>query len=261
MSARRASALDAVVEALDGLDHPVREVLVGAHWTMVTTRASGLATTLRDRDPQHADSGTQVPEAGRLAGMSARDLIAYRAQAHPIATSIAMATVQSLVVPDLPACTDASAFDLLLDLGRDQEVAVVGHFPFVPRLREAVQRLWVLEQVPRPGDHAAEEAPAILPRCGVVCLTGTTLMNGTFEALAALCPEAFLVLAGPSAPLSPVLFDFGVDAICGSRVSDPERLRPYLLQGASFRQMHPHGVQRLTLERNPRRGSVPRSLE
>jgi hypothetical protein len=158
-----------------------------------------------------------------------------------------MATLNSLLDVNESRCTHHSAFDLLAEKGKGRNVAVVGHFPFIPKLRERVKQLWVLELRPRPGDLPAENAEEILPQCDVVCLTGTSLMNGTFEGLMQLCPQAYVVLTGPSSPLSPLLFEFGINAICGSRVVDPESLRPYVTQGASFRQMHAHGVRLLTL--------------
>lgn len=247
--------LEALLADLPASDEPVREILVGAYWTMVNT---GLATTMRDQDPQHGDACGSLPDAGSLHRKTVRGLASYVRSEHPVAMSIGMAAINSLLNLDESRCTDRGAFDLLVEKGRGRKVAVVGHFPFVPKLRELAKELWVLEQRPRPGDLPAAEASRILPQCEVVCLTGTSLMNGTLDGLLALCHDAYVVLTGPSSPLSPVLFEFGIDAICGARVTDPAALSPFITQGASFKQLHSHGVRLLTLQRdgNARRNPI-----
>jgi hypothetical protein len=241
-----ARILEALLASLPPTNDPVREVLVGAYWTMVNT---GLATTFRDRDPQHGDACGSLPDAGVLHHKTARELASYVRSEHPVAMSIGMAAINSMLDLNESRCTNRGAFDLLAEKGRGRNVAVVGHFPFVPKLREVAKELWVLEQRPRPGDLPAHEATRILPQCEVVCLTGTSLMNGTLDDLLALCRDAYVVLTGPSSPLSPLLFEFGIDAICGARVADPAAVSPFIIQGASFKQLHSHGVRLITLER------------
>lgn len=242
-----AQVLEALLSSCGGEDVPVHEVLVGLHWTLVTSRRSALATTLRGGDPKQGEDCGSIPGAGELVGRSAAELAAFLRLDHPASRSIGMAALNSLLTVDEARCEERGAYDLLLERGRGRNVAVVGHFPFVPKLREQVKNLWVLEQRPRPGDLPAGEASRILPQCEVVCLTATSLMNGTFGSLMALCPDAFVVLTGPSSPLSPLLFSFGVGAICGSVVTDPDGIRPFVAQGASFRRMHDQGVRMLSL--------------
>lgn len=249
------SVLEALLEALPGPGIPVEEVLVGAHWTMVRSRHAGLATTLRDADPQHGDPCGPFADAGILHLKMAQDLARLVRMEHPLGRSIGLAAINSLLEVEETRCCERGAFELLAQQGQGRKVAVVGHFPFVDRLRELVGQLWVLEQRPRPGDHPADEATILLPRCDVVCLTGTTLLNGTFDDLMALCSHAFVVLTGPSSPLSPVLFERGVSAICGARVADPDGIRPFVAQGAAFKQFHTRGVRLLTLLRDA--GAVP----
>jgi uncharacterized protein (DUF4213/DUF364 family) len=92
----------------------------------------------------------------------------------------------------------------------------------------------------------AERAEELLPQADVVALTGTSLINHTFDGLIALCrPDAFILLLGPSAPLAPVLFDVGVSAISGTRVAEPQRVLRAVEQGATFRQIKRGGGVRL----------------
>jgi uncharacterized protein (DUF4213/DUF364 family) len=127
----------------------------------------------------------------------------------------------------------------------------VGHFPFTERVRRAAAGCWVVELHPRPGDLPAGRAADVLPQADVVALTGTSLINHTFDGLIRLCrPDAFVILLGGSTPLSPLLFDYGVDAVAGTRVVDvPAALRT-VGQGATFPQIR--GKQLLTLMREGR---------
>ena len=127
-------------------------------------------------------------------------------------------------------------------------MALIGHFPFVTKLRQAVKEIWVIERQPQEGDFAEEQAESLVPRADVVGITGTAFTNHTIEHLLSLCrPEAYVVVLGGTAPLSPVLFDYGVNAISGTKVVEPEVVLRCVSQGATFRQIK--GIRLLTMER------------
>jgi hypothetical protein len=54
-------------------------------------------------------------------------------------------------------------------------------------------------------------------------------------------------LIGPTSPLSPILFEYGIDAICGSEVIDEDKLIQSISQGATFKEVS--GVRLLTLKK------------
>ena len=127
---------------------------------------------------------------------------------------------------------------------------MIGSFPFVPRLRPRVGELLVLEQNPGSDELPASDAPEVLPRADVVAITGMTFVNHTLEDLLALCaPGATVLVMGATTPLSPVLFDHGVDILSGSLVTEIEPVLHAVQQGATFRQIHKAGVQLVTLQR------------
>lgn len=244
------TVLDALLESLQHGDEPVREVCTGAFWTLVTTRFSGLAATYRDLDLQHTDSPLTVPDAGRLTEKTAGELCEFALSPETVTASIGVAAINSLIEIDESRLVERSAYEILADRGAGKDIAVVGHFPFVAKLREVARNVWVIEKRLRSGDLSADEASRILPQADVVCLTGTALINHTLDELLGYCHKSYVVLTGPSAPLSPVLFDFGIAAICGTRVTDPNQVKRYITQGACFRQLKGHGVRLLTLHRD-----------
>ena len=135
--------------------------------------------------------------------------------------------------------------DVLVERGKDRDVALVGHFPFIPQLRQSAKQLWVLEKNPALDEFPAEAAADLLPRADLVAITGTTLINGTLEELLGYCqPGSTVMVLGPSTPLSPVLFEHGIDILSGTHIVDEEAVLRTVGQGASFRQVK--GVKLLT---------------
>jgi uncharacterized protein (DUF4213/DUF364 family) len=62
-----------------------------------------------------------------------------------------------------------------------------------------------------------------------------------------LCkPDAYILVLGPSTPLSPVMADHGVNLLAGSIVEDIPAVLAALGQGANFRQVHHAGVRLIT---------------
>ncbi len=240
--------IEALLESLR-TDAPVRQVLVGAFWTAVVLDTDpprcGLASTLR---PTTHPGGPPVPEAGSLLERSGRELAALLRSSSTLEASIGMAAFNALLEVDEAACSEVNAEQVILERGTGRRVAIVGHFPFVERVRRAAGECWVVELHPHPGDIPAERAAEVLPQADVVALTGTSLINHTFEGLIGLCrSDAFVILLGGSAPLSPVLFDHRVDAVAGTLVVDVTAALRAVSQGATFRQIP--GKRLLTMMR------------
>jgi uncharacterized protein (DUF4213/DUF364 family) len=241
-------------------DAPARHVVVGVFWTAVVLDGDpprcGLASSLTE--PHHHSSGEPpMRRAGNLLEQSGRELAENLRSSSRLEAGVGMAAFNALLDVEESQCREANAESLILQEGSGRRVAIVGHFPFVERVRRHVEECWVLELRPLPGDEPADRAAELIPRADVVALSGTTLVNHTFETLIGLCrPDAFVVLVGASAPLSPVLFGYGVDAICGTRVVAVNDAIRAVSQGATFRQIP--GRRPLSMLREPRRSSGAR---
>lgn len=244
--------IDDLIASL-GNDAPLREVRVCAFWTAVVLQDGrcGLASTLRPEEPKCAGPAPLVPRAGHLLECSALELAEYAQSESLLEASIGMAAVNSLMEIDESRCVELNAEDVILKEGAGRKVAIVGHFPFIPRVREMAEELWVLEKRPVRGDLPAEMAAEVLPQADVAAITGTSLINHTFEELVRLCrPDALVIVLGPTTPLSPVLFDYGADIICGTLVTDTENVLRLIGQGANFGQVkRGEGVRLLTMAR------------
>jgi uncharacterized protein (DUF4213/DUF364 family) len=223
----------------------LRDVRIGAFWTVVWTElGAGMAATQQDSTAPHGES--LVRWAGDLLTRSAQELADLLRSGSPMEASLGMAAVNALLTVDERELTDRNAAEVLVERGAGKRVAVVGHFPFVARLGRVARHLDVLELRPGPGELPSEEAGAVLPQADVVALTGTSLLNRTFDTLVAHCrPDAFVLVLGPTTPLASRLFDHGIDMIAGARVTEPAVALAVAGQGAIFRQMQ--GIQLVTM--------------
>jgi uncharacterized protein (DUF4213/DUF364 family) len=242
------SIIDTLLDELQ-TNAPARQVLIGAFWTAVVLEGDpprcGLASTLH---AETHDEGPPVRRPGHLCEYSGRELAEWLRSPRILEASVGMAACNALLDVDESACRDLNAEEVIVQQGAGRRVAIVGHFPFVARVRQAAGVCWVLELRPRPGDLAASQAAEVLPQADVVALTGTSLLNHTFDDLIALCrPDAFVVVLGASAPLSPVFLEHGVNAVSGTKVVDVPAVLGAVGEGATFRQIP--GKRLLTIMR------------
>ena len=237
--------LSDLLECLD-MDTPIRKVLVGVHWTVVCSRFCGLASTFVGDKPHGHDPARAV---GHLHEKSARELAEYARSDNLLEASIGVATINSLLAVDESGAVEVNAVEVLIENGLGKNVALVGHFPFIPKLHSAVGQLWVIEQHPAEDEYPAESAAELIPKADVVAITSSALINHTLDGLLALChPGALVMMLGPSTPLSSVLFNHGVSILSGSRVVSEADVMRTVGQGASFQQVE--GVRLLTLRKN-----------
>jgi hypothetical protein len=151
---------------------------------------------------------------------------------------IGMASVNSLLEIDYDKLHEINAKHLIAERAAGKNLMVVGHFPFVNEMRPSVRNLWIMEKQPGTKHISEEEGYQLMPEADVVAITGSSLINHTFKRIMVNCrPGSFKIMLGPSTPLSPVLFDYGLDAIGGVLVEDTKTVLAMVEEGASFRQL------------------------
>ena len=235
--------VDDVLSQLDR-DVPVKDIRQGVFHTGVWTRHCGLAASL----PRDALQQTPplVREPGQLLKKSALELTQFVYSERILEAAMGMACLNSLLQVPLDDCRERNAAEIILEKGQGNNVAIVGHFPFISKVREVARQVWVIEKNPGPGDLQASEAETYLPRADLVAITGTAFTNHSIDTLLSWCdPGAYVLILGDSAPMTRVLFAYGIDAVAGTWVADPELALRCVSQGANFRQIQ--GVKRLTL--------------
>jgi uncharacterized protein (DUF4213/DUF364 family) len=234
-----------------GEDRPVADVSIYLHAVAVDGLRLGLCSAFGPRsagEPRGRDE--VVANEGRLTDFTARQLAEYALSAHWLEASVGVAAINSAIELNEAALEEGNGVELVMELASGKGLAVVGHFPFTEQARGKVREMWVLELDPKGGDLPAGMAPEVIPRADVVAITGTTLVNHTLDGLLGLARGKKVVVLGPSAILSPILFQFGVFAVCGVVVDDKAAVIRQLKEGGSLRRLP--GARQVILH-SPRR--------
>ena len=249
MKCRDMQILRDIVASLKA-DSPVKEVRKGLFWTAVISRRCGLASTMmRELCPdENKDNSNFRP----FSEMTAMELARQSLSDDISEASLGLAAINSLIDTDISASMEINAGDILMEHGKGRNISVIGHFPFTDDLRKTARNLWIIERRQMSGDHSEDDAKTFLSQSDVIAMSSTTLINHTLTAILALCPlESLKMLLGPTTPMTPVLFDYGIDIISGSVVTDKVKALQYISEGANFRQLKRSGSVRLiTITKN-----------
>lgn len=225
----------------------VKQVIIGIHWSIVSFDIGGriccgLASTISGGHSHKNEP--DVPLAGKLVQLKSEQLINLSLSENPTLCSVGVAALNALLPSSPHLWHEANAEEMLARYGKGKNVVMVGRFPFADRLKSRVGELVVLEENPEPGDLPPNSAKDKLPNAELIAITGMAMINHTLEGLLELCnPEATVMLIGPSTPLSPILFDYGIDILSGAVVEKPESVMRVVAEGGNFKQVHQAGIR------------------
>lgn len=204
---------DLLIHGID-TDAAVTSSLMGQCWTAVETQAHfGMAMT------------TPVNTAPRMLGsdyhgMSLKELAAGAKSWNLTEAGFGMAAINAFYnTPEkLEQLGGYEPFENYCTGGlelRDKRIGVIGHLNMPSAVHEQAKEVLILERNPRPGDYPDSACDWILPKCDVVIMTASTLVNKTLPHLLELCKNAYTILTGPSCPMCPALLELGIDRIAG----------------------------------------------
>ena len=235
------SLLDQLIAEIE--DSPVSDVIIGIYATLVCGERCGLSSTLRYGIRPHRP----VQSCGELTKESTAGLAKLVKSDYLIEAAIGMAAINASLPTDSIRGPILNAKDLIYEKGEGRTVGVIGHFPFVEQ-NHPFAELIVFEKFPTKNDLRESDIPEHIPRADVVALTATSIPNHTFGSIMEHVREdAYVVMLGPTTPLSPILFDYGIDAISGSIVRDRELVTQQVKEGISFKNIE--GTDKITIFR------------
>lgn len=244
--------LSKLLETLPREPIPVRKIIIGVHWTMVCSKYCGLGSTLVNCGSHgHAN----MKDVGKLHQKSAQELANWILSDNLLEASVGIAALNSLLCVDESKLVQVNAEAVIARESKDKNLVVVGHFPFVDRVKTTTRNCWVIEKRPYGDDFPEEAAQDFIPKADVIAITGTAFINHSITRLLSLCqPEALVMILGPSTPLSPMLYDHGISFLSGSRIIDEDAAAITIQQGAAFPQVR--GVQLVTMSK----GFIPNKI-
>jgi uncharacterized protein (DUF4213/DUF364 family) len=222
----------------------ISDVRIGLGYTAVRldTGQAGVAWT-----PKSSPAGcTHLSGAGNLAGRPAEQMLSMLADKHSaLARAVGLATANALLVDSRPTPVIRDEIISTLEVTADDQVAMVGYFgPIVGRLQKTGCRLDIVEIDAQQDTHtlSPQQGRAALAACTIAIITGTTLINGTFEEVCAdLKGPRAAVLLGPSAPLCADVFSgTGITHVAGSRVLDADAILRIVSEGGGTMLMKRH---------------------
>ncbi|MBT3181247.1 MAG: DUF364 domain-containing protein [Deltaproteobacteria bacterium] len=228
-------------------DCKVSDVRVCQKSTIVSSKHLGIAYNF-PRTLNTPGNHDPINNCGHLTESTSLELAQYSLSDNWTEASIGVAAINSMISRDPSEVHRINGKKILFELCNNKRVAMVGHFNFTDKLRKICSHLDVLELIPQPGDLPADKASEVIPEADIVIITGTTLVNHTFDKIASLAKDAYSMVLGPTTIMSPVLFDYGIDDICGVRITDPETAIRFLSQGGSFRDIV--GTEQIVMSRH-----------
>ncbi|MEN6622251.1 MAG: DUF364 domain-containing protein [Smithella sp.] len=221
-------------------DAPVEDVRRGLNWTAVVIRRVGLASTVaQDFGCHHVKSEGRE---GAFTEMTALELARYCLVDGLADVSLGLAAVNSLFDVDPRRYADIDGLQIARDMGKGKNISIIGHFPNMEALAKDARNLWIIEKRPGPGDYPEEQGNVFIPQSDIVIITSTTLLNNTLPGILKLCrTESVKMLLGPTTPLSEALFEYGIDVLAGSVVTQKNTVLKSVSEGASFMQIKKRG--------------------
>lgn len=231
-----------VVGLLGSLVRPdavVEEVVAGPLFVAVTAGGrTGMASLL---GAQPAEGERDLTE--RIVGMKAGRAAECMLEPSPFAVCLGLAALNAVSSPSpetLPE-DEASAENLIAELGQGKAVGLVGEFPFTVALRKKVGTLHLFELRDIPDAVPGDLWDEVLPGLEVLAVTATALLTRQMGYFLSHAENAVSIVLGPTTPLSQALFRFGADYLCGSVVTDPRPVLAGIRSGLSFRAIKKNG--------------------
>lgn len=175
------------------------------------------------------------------------------------ARALALATLNALSAPLIDWCSgDPMA---LLDPSVDRIVTVGLFRPAFRKFTGVEVRVierGAVDAVSTPAGvtmraFTPDETEAAMEGADVVFVTGSALVYGGIERYLDAAPvSAAVVVVGATGSVFPEpLFDAGVDVLAGAKVTDPERVREAIVDGACGTDLHDRGVRKVYASHEP----------
>jgi hypothetical protein len=209
--------------ALGVADHEVHRLVCGRRWLMVEGPfGTGLATLPKNPAPL-------IAELPKLRRRSLRALAGLCQSWDPLEMAVSIAAINAhynrFDLHEVAADGDGATV-FRHEPGR---VVVVGGFPGQAALFPRAQ---VIDVDPQPGEYPIVAIDTLVPGCAAAVVTSSTLINRNLPRILRLTHGSRVALIGPATPLTPRLYEYGLDVLGGLVVRDSRGLASAIEAGA-----------------------------
>ena len=230
---------DSMLSSIIRPDAVVEEIVAGPKFIAVKAGGRmGLSSLLGSRPREH-----EKDLEHQMIGKDVKEVAGLISKPSPFAISLGFATLNAGNAPD-PKHVEPSNFpadDLIARLGKDKITGLVGEFPFVESLKDRVGTFHLFELRAIPGAVPRDQWESVLAKLDVFAITGTALLTRSMAWFLSRAPQAKIVILGPTTPVSPALFSHGADYLCGSVVTDMEKVAQGIRAGLPFKKVKKNG--------------------
>jgi uncharacterized protein (DUF4213/DUF364 family) len=226
----------------------IADVLIYLNWVLVKTNDYAMSTLLSGMPGLIPPEGMNT-FMGDILGRNGLDVaMEFLDSKETLKRAVGMACLKGLL-PKISAYEDGNAIDRHREFAREHPTVFIGHFAEAETWRSQGNPVDIVELFPRPGDIHWDDSHDVLAKAELVLMTGLTLVNDTFDEVVKRSPRAkYRVVMGPTVPISSVLFDFGVDQIGGTIITDPQKTIRYCsLGGGSIAHAPPGALQKINV--------------
>lgn len=219
--------------ALGVAESEVRTIACGQRWILVEG-PNGCGLSYLPRSPREL-----LPRLPRLQPLGLRGLAGLSRSWDPVEMALGIAAINAFYNQPDPALGSGNGIRTLPH--RPGRTVVVGAFPGLAGL---MPNSAVIETDPRPGEFPPVAMDSLLPGCAGAVVNSSALINRSLPRILRLAEGAPLALVGPSTPLTPRLFSYGIHVLGGLVVHDPQGLAAAIRAGAGPREFSRFGTYR-----------------
>lgn len=220
----------------------IKDVRAGLGYTCVLLEdnSCGVAYTFRN---ELGECCSILNEAGSLIGKNAVEIIPWAKNEDRLKAAVGLAAINA-VFNKAEADWDTGNVTTALDVRPNSTFGMVGEFrPILSEIKKRTDNIYVFEQDVS-GDntlYSSETIPEHLPKCDVVVVTATSIINQTIDQVLLCCGNARQVcIVGPSTTLCPEVFRrHNVHILAGCVVINPQQILEIVSQGGGTMSMKP----------------------
>ena len=158
--------------------------------------------------------------------------------------AIGLATINAVINTPQKNWDKGSVLDAF-SLDESDTFGMIGEFkPILSRVRSMTKNIYVFERgMPEGRDdlYPSNRIPHLLPKCDIVVISATTVINHTIDEIVSYCRNAEKVcMVGPSTCLCPDVFKkYNITLLAGSVVKNPDLILQIISQGGGTMAMKP----------------------